>query len=171
MFKSSMPEMDTLTREEVRMAIEDQVIERKLTRLRLAGPELSHSRHNNLEAVNRLADLDPYVTFGIRRVIEYVQEKQLEPSEALGMIAEITKCSKDLNQTEGRGYISPASTIKGLRAAGAAIRRVASEGGSVLFATGHPGAMIDFYTELAYLVRRLGGRVLDLAGGQIVQTG
>jgi ribosomal protein S2 len=171
MFKSIMPEMGSLTREEVRMAIEDQVIERKLTRLRLAGPELSHSRRNNLEAVTRLANLDPYVTFGIRRVIEYVQEKQLEPSEALGMIAEITKCSKDLNHTEGRGYISPASTIKGLRAAGAAIRRVASEGGSVLFATGHPGAMIDFYTELAYLVRRLGGRVFDLTRGQIVQQG
>ena len=105
------------------MAIEDQVIERKLTRLRLAGPELSHSRRNNLEAVNKLAKVDPYATFGIRRVIEYVQEKQLEPGEALGMIAEITKCSKDLNHTEGRGYISPASTIKGLKAAGAAIRR------------------------------------------------
>src|SRR5947207_8188982 len=133
MFKSSLPATGTLTREEVRMAIEDQVIERKLTRLRLAGPELSHSRRNNLEAVNRLADLDPYVTFGIRRVIQFVQEKHLEPSEALGIVADITKCSKDLNHTEGRGSISPASTPKGLKAAGATIRRVATEGGSVLF--------------------------------------
>src|SRR5918911_2532376 len=171
MFKPPSSTNSTPTREEVRMAIEDQVIERKLTRLRLAGPELSHSRRNNLEAVNRLANVDPYATFGIRRVIEYVREKQLDPSEALGMIAGITKCSNDINHTEGRGYISPASTIKGLKAAAAAIRRVSSEGGSVLFGTGHPGSMIDYYTELAYLVRRLGGRVLDLAKGQIVQQG
>src|SRR5438093_13189968 len=107
MFKSSLPATDTLTREEVRMAIEDQLIERKLTRLRLAGPELSHSRRNNLEAVNRLANVDPYATFGIRRVIEYVKETHLDPGEALGMIAGITKCSKDMNHNNGRGYISP----------------------------------------------------------------
>jgi len=153
------------------MAIEDQVIERKLTRLRLAGPELSHSRQNNLEAVKKLANADPYATFGIHRVIEYVHENQLDPGEALGMIAAITKCSQDINYTEGRGYISPASTLKGLKATAAAIKRVASQGGSVLFATGHPGSMIDYYTELAYLVRRCGGRVLDLAKGQVVQQG
>ena len=153
------------------MAIEDQVIERKLTRLRLAGPELSHSRQNNLEAVKKLAKADPYATFGIHLVIEYVQANQLDPGEGLGMIAAITKCSQDINYTEGRGYISPASTLKGLRATAAAIKRVASQGGSVLFATGHPGLMIDYYTELAYLVRRCGGLVLDLAKGQIVQQG
>jgi hypothetical protein len=153
------------------MAIEDQVIERKLTRLRLAGPELSHSRKNNLEAVQKLAAVDPYATFGIHKVIEYVQANQLDAGEALTMIAGITKCSQDINYTEGRGYISPSSTLKGLKATAAAIKRVAGQGGSVLFATGHPGSMIDYYTELAYLVRRFGGRVLDLARGQIVQQG
>jgi hypothetical protein len=153
------------------MTIEEQVIERKLTRLRLAGPELSHSRKNNLEAVQKLADVDPYATFGIHKVIEYVKANQLDAGEALTMIAEITKCSQDINYTEGRGYISPSSTLKGLKATAAAIKRVAGQGGSVLFATGHPGSMIDYYTELAYLVRRFGGRVLDLAKGQIVQQG
>jgi hypothetical protein len=153
------------------MAIEDQVIERKLTRLRLAGPELSHSRQNNLEAVKKLANVDPYATFGIHEVIDYVKSNQLDAGEALGMIAGITKCSQDINYTEGRGYISPASTLKGLKATAAAIKRVSSQGGSVLFATGHPGSMIDYYTELAYLVRRFGGRVLNLAKGQVVQQG
>src|SRR5205823_1233100 len=118
-----------------------------------------------------LADVDPYATFGIHQVIEYVQNKHLDAGEALGMIARITKCSQDINYTEGRGYISPASTLKGLKATAAAIKRVASEGGSVLFATGHPGSMIDYYTELGYLVRRFGGRVLDLARGQVIQQG
>src|SRR6266487_1813445 len=121
------------------MSADDHVIERRLTKLRLAGPELSHSRQNNLEAVERLAQSDPYITFGIRKVIDYVQTNDLEAHEALKIIAGITKCSHDVNYTQGRGYISPSATIKGLRATALTIKRVASEGGSVLFATGHPG--------------------------------
>jgi hypothetical protein len=153
------------------MSVEDQVTERRLTKLRLAGPELSHSRQNNLEAVKRLADSDPYATFGIQQVEAYVHENSLDAADALKIIAGVTKCSQDIGYTQGRGYISPSSTIKGLKATAATIRRVATSGGSVLFATGHPGSMIDYYTELAYLVRRLGGRVVDLAKGQIVRQG
>jgi len=153
------------------MSLNERVIERWLIKLRLAGPELSHTRKNNVEAVRRMVDGDPYATFGIKRVVEYVQSADLEAEEALKIVSNITKCSQDISYTEGRGYISPSSTIKGLKATAATIRRVAAEGGSVLFATGHPGAMIDYYTELGYLVRRLGGRVADLAKGQIVTQG
>jgi hypothetical protein len=150
---------------------EDHVLERRLTKLRLSGPELSHSRKNNVEAVKRMVNGDTYANFGIRMVIEHFASDGADADAALKIVAGITKCSQDINYTEGRGYISPSSTIKGLKAAAAAIRRVASQGGSVVFATGHPGAMIDFYTELAYLVRRLGGHVLDLAKGQLVFQG
>ena len=153
------------------MAHTDRLIERKLTKWRLAGPELSHSRLNNLDAVKRLVGGDPYVTFGIRAVLDYVRAEDPEPHDVLKIISEFTKCSQDIGYTQGRGYISPSSTIKGLRAGASAIKRVAGQGGSVLFATGHPGAMIDFYSELAYVVRRLGGRVLDLSKGQVVQQG
>ena len=153
------------------MSLDDHVIERRLTRLRLAGPELSHTRKNNVEAVRRMVQGDAYATFGIRSVVEYVQSEDLDADDALKIVAGITKCSQDISYTEGRGYISPSSTIKGLKATAAAIRHVASEGGSVVFATGHPGALIDYYAELAELVRRLGGRVMELARGQIVAQG
>jgi len=157
--------------EDALMSLDDQVLERRLTKLRLAGPELSHTRKNNVEAVRRMVRGDSYATFGIRSVVEYVQSEDIDADDALKIVAGITKCSQDINYTEGRGYISPSSTIKGLKATAAAIRRVASEGGSILFATGHPGAMIDYYAELADLTRRLGGRVMDLAKGQIVTQG
>jgi hypothetical protein len=157
--------------EEILMPLDERVIERRLTRLRLAGPELSHSRRNNLEAVNKLIRRDPYATFDIERVAEYVERDHPTPAEVLRIVAGVTKCSQDIEHTEGRGYISPSSTIKGLKAAASAIKRVASKGGSVVFATGHPGSMIDFYMELAALVRRLGGRVPDLARGQVVFQG
>lgn len=153
------------------MNVDDHVLERRLTKLRLTGPELSHSRQNNLDAVRRLSDLDPYVTFGINRVIEYVRDENLQPDQLLDTVAAITKCSKDMGYTHGRGYISPSSTLKALKTASLLLRKVAIQGGSVVFATGHPGAMIDFYTDLADLVRKLGGRVLDLARGQVVFQG
>lgn len=154
--------------QETPVPFDDHVLERRLTRLRLAGPELSHSRANNVEAARKLANSDPYVTFGIHSVINFVQSRQIEPQEALKIIAGITKCSQDLNYTEGRGYISPSSTIKGLKAMASTMKRVARDHGSVVFATGHPGSMIDCYTELAELFRELGGHVLNLAKGQIV---
>ena len=153
------------------MALDDRVIERRLTKLRLAGPDLSHTRKKNVEAVQRMVNGDPYATFGIRQVLDYIEKEGLPADDALKMVASLTKCSQDITYTEGRGYISPSSTIKGLRATAAAIKRVASQGGSVVFATGHPGSMIEYYYELAYLVRRLGGHVMNLAKGQIVAQG
>jgi hypothetical protein len=153
------------------MMLDEQTIERRLTKLRLTGPELSHTRKNNIEAVRRMVAGDPYATFGIRLVMDIIQQSGMSADEALKMVADITKCSQDITYTRGRGYISPSSTIKGLKAVAEELRRVASAGGSVLFATGHPGAMLQFYAELAALVRELGGRVLDLARGQVVFRG
>ncbi|HEX8231402.1 MAG TPA: phosphatase [Chloroflexia bacterium] len=171
-FLDALPEVpQPLPGEEDAMAFDDQVIERRLTRLRLSGPELSHSRANNVAAAKKLTDNDPYVTFGIRMVIDYVQLNEVDPQEALGMIASITKCSQDVGYTEGRGYISPSSTIKGLKAMSAAIRHVCRDHGHVMFATGHPGSMVECYTELSELVRELGGHVMDLAKGQVAFQG
>ena len=110
------------------MAHADKLIERRLIKLRLSGPELSHSRLNNLEAVKRLVNGDPYATFGIRQVVEHVQTENLQPEDVLRMLAGYTKCSQDINYTQGRGYISPSSTIKGLKATANAIRKVAGGG-------------------------------------------
>ena len=67
------------------MALDDRVIERRLTKLRLAGPELSHSRQNNVEAVKRLVQGDPYVTFGIHKVLEYVRSDGVAPDDVHGI--------------------------------------------------------------------------------------
>ncbi|HYP40267.1 MAG TPA: phosphatase [Chloroflexia bacterium] len=153
------------------MASDEQVLERRLVKLRLAGPDLSHTRKKNVEAVERMVAGDQYATFGIRRVVEHINSTGMSAGIALKIVSSVTKCSQDITYTEGRGYISPSSTIKGLKATAAAIKRVASNGGRVVLATGHPGSMIEYYIELADLVYRLGGRVLDLAKGQIVRQG
>jgi hypothetical protein len=153
------------------MASDEQVLERRLVKLRLSGPDLSHTRRKNVEAVERMVAGDQYATFGIRGVVEHINSTSMSAGVALKIVSDVTKCSQDITYTEGRGYISPSSTIKGLKATAAAIKRVASNGGRVVLATGHPGSMIEYYVELADLIYRLGGRVLDLAKGQIVRQG
>jgi hypothetical protein len=153
------------------MASDEQVLERRLVKLRLSGPDLSHTRKKNVEAVERMVAGDQYATFGIRGVVEHINSTGMSAGAALKIVSGVTKCSQDITYTEGRGYISPSSTIKGLKATAAAIKRVASNGGRVVLATGHPGSMIEYYVELADLIYRLGGRVLDLAKGQIVRQG
>jgi hypothetical protein len=153
------------------VSLDEQVIERRLIKLRLSGPDLSHTRQNNLEAVRRMVEGDGYTTFGIEQVEEYMRQDGMQAEEALKIVAGVTKCSQDIAYTEGRGYISPQSTIKGLKATANTLRKVASQGGRVVFATGHPGSMIEYYAALAALTRRLGGRVLELAQGQIVKQG
>src|SRR5688572_2425451 len=153
------------------LSLDEQVIERRLIKLRLSGPDLSHTRQNNLEAVRRMVEGDGYTTFSITKVEEYVRRDDLQAEDALKIVAGVTKCSQDIAYTEGRGYISPQSTIKGLKATATALRKVASQGGRVMFATGHPGSMIEYYSTLAALTRRLGGRVVELAAGQVINQG
>jgi hypothetical protein len=65
-----------------------------------------------------------------------------------------------MEETGGRGCIDPARTAAGLLEAGGRIRAVAAEGGSFIFATGHPGALLTYYLGLAAWVEELGGEVL-----------
>lgn len=121
---------------------------------RIAGKDTRHSRATNLHAINELVNGHPHYTFGIKGV------ERFSPEEVLDAIADITKCSNDPQHTEGGGYISPESTLKGLELGAKAIFSTARRGGRFIVATGHPGALLLFYIELARLIRRWGGEVI-----------
>ncbi len=132
-----------------------QEIERLLTDLRLAGPNLAHTRANNLAHVQRLVDGDQGVTLGIDLIHEQIQQSPLQPTQVLELIAGMTGCSSDLAFTEGLGYISPSATYDGLRKAAVTIKGAVDQKASFLFATGHPNSMTEAYQQLADYV---GGR-------------
>lgn len=135
---------------------------RRIREARLAGKDTRHSRSTNLHAIAELVKGHPHYTFGIKGVERFSQEEVLEA------IADITKCSKDPNVTEGGGYISPESTLKGLEMGAKAIASTARKGGRIVVATGHPGALLSYYIELARLIRKWGGQVIQVERGAFV---
>jgi hypothetical protein len=80
--------------------------------------------------------------------------------EAYEAVARQTGYPPDKEETVGRGCIDPARTAAGLLEAGERVRTVAEAGGNLIFATGHPGALLFYYLGLARWVEDLGGRIL-----------
>ncbi|MBI2863587.1 MAG: phosphatase [Chloroflexi bacterium] len=134
----------------------------RIAESRIAGKDTRHSRATNLHAIQELVNGHPHYTFGIRGVERFKQR------EVLDAIADLTKCSNDPGYTEGGGYISPASALKGLELGANAIASVARSGGRFMLGTGHPGSLLVFYIDLAKLIRKWGGEVIQVGGGAFV---
>ncbi|MBI4493687.1 MAG: phosphatase [Chloroflexi bacterium] len=135
---------------------------RRVKEERIAGRDTRHSRAANLQAIRGLVNGEPHYTFGIKGVERFSFEEVLEA------VASITECSSDPNVTTGGGYISPASTLKGLEEATELIARVARQGGKFLLGTGHPGSLLPYYIELVRLICEWGGEVLEPERGALV---
>lgn len=152
-------------------AQEQRLIER-LELHRLSGSNGSHSREDNLAACEGLAAGEPHYTFGIHSCAEAVAtDPSLTPECLLHMIAAITGCSKNPHEREGRGYINTRATLRGLYRVARTIARLAPQGKSFFFGTGHPGCMLSYYQTLAALVRDLGGTIITEGANEPVKEG
>src|ERR671917_2818321 len=126
----------------------------------VAGADTSHGAENNLYKIELLLEGDAEHTFGM--------EEQLEGAtfeEAYEAVTSYTGHPPDKEETGGRGCIDPARTAAGLMEAGERVRAVAETGGSFVFATGHPGALLFYYLGLARWVEELGGEALTAETG------
>jgi hypothetical protein len=121
----------------------------------VAGTNTSHGAENNLYKIELLLEGDADDTFGMGELLE---EASFE--EAYEAVTHYTGHPPDKEETGGRGCIDPARTAAGLVEAGERARSVAEAGGSFVFATGHPGALLIYYLGLARWVEELGGRAL-----------
>jgi hypothetical protein len=123
----------------------------------VAGNCTSHGAENNLYKIGLLLGLDESNTFGMEDLLRGVSFE-----EAYEAVAHQIGNPPDREENQGRGCIDPARTARGLIEAGERIGSVAGSGGGMLFATGHPGAMILYYLGLARWARELGGHILTV---------
>lgn len=141
-------------------------LEMILISLHITGPDGSHTRANNLESIARLVANDKYETYGIRKVEDTIRNSSyLTEVKVLEMISDITRCSKDICFTEGLGFISPSSTLKGIRETAMKIAEIIRTKGTFVFGTGHPGCLISCYQVIADMVKEHGCKVVNAAGG------
>ncbi|MDQ3326901.1 MAG: phosphatase [Chloroflexota bacterium] len=138
-----------------------QEIEERLADQKLSGANLAHSRANNLAHVRRLVNADQGVTLGIDLVHQHLEHAPMEAEHVLQLIASITGCSSDIHYEDGFGYISPAATYDGLRAAATAMRDAIEQRASLIFASGHPKNMAAAYEQLAAYAAAQGCPVIN----------
>ncbi len=127
----------------------------RLSEAGVAGNCTSHGAENNLYKIDLLLDRDENNTFGMENLLRGVGFE-----EAYDAVGRQIGNAPDKEENPGRGCIDPARTAAGLLAAGERIRDVAQRGGRLVFATGHPGAMILYYLELARWAEGLGAEVV-----------
>jgi hypothetical protein len=123
----------------------------------VAGTCTSHGAEKNLYKIGLLLELDESNTFGMEDLLQDVGFE-----EAYDAVALQIGNPPDREENPGRGCIDPARTAAGLVEAGEQIRGVAGSGGRLVFATGHPGALILYYLGLARWAQGLGGDVLTV---------
>ncbi len=126
----------------------------------VAGASTSHGAENNLYKIELLLEGDADHTFGME---ELLRDASFE--EAYEAVAYHTGHPPDREEAPGRGCIDPVRTAAGLLEAGERVRAVAEAGGSFVFATGHPGALLFYYLGLARWVEELGGETLTAETG------
>jgi hypothetical protein len=121
----------------------------------VAGYCTSHGAENNLYKIDLLLERDGDHTFGMEALL-----REVSFEEVFGAVAGYIGYPPDKEENLGRGCIDPARTAAGLLEAGERIRAVAGAGGSFVFATGHPGALLSYYLGLAQWVEELGGEAI-----------
>jgi Phosphatase len=126
-----------------------------LLRAGVAGTNTSHGAENNLYKIGLLLEGEPNQTFGMEPLLGGTTFEQ-----AYEAVTRQTGHPPDREETGGRGCIDPARTAAGLVEAGERVRAAAEAGGTFVFATGHPGALLSYYLGLAAWVEELGGEAL-----------
>jgi hypothetical protein len=122
----------------------------------VAGTCTSHGAENNLRKIGLLLEMDETNTFGMEELL-----RDVSFGEAYDAVAHQIGNPPDKEEIPERGCIDPARTAAGLVEAGRRISDVARSDGRLVFATGHPGAMILYYLELARWAEELGGEVVN----------
>jgi hypothetical protein len=121
----------------------------------VAGTNTSHGAENNLYKIELLLEGDADHTFGMEELLG-----NADFEEVYEAVTYYTGHPPDKEETSGRGCVDPVRTAAGLREAGERVRAVAEDGGSFVFATGHPGALLSYYLGLSRWVEELSGRTL-----------
>jgi hypothetical protein len=126
-----------------------------LLRAGVAGTNTSHGAENNLYKISLLVEGESSQTFDMEALLGGVTFE-----EAYEAVTRQTGHPPDREETSGRGCIDPTRTAAELVEAGERVRAVAEAGGSFVFATGHPGALLSYYLGFAEWIGELGGEVL-----------
>lgn len=136
-----------------------------LVRTRIAG-DVATPRENNLSHYRKLAQGDRYFWFGLE-----LGDRWTDEQDVLAVMAERCGVDDDPARRAGQDTIDPELTIDGLDRAATRLRKAVDGGQRVLFATGHPGGLLDVHRKTAAAMRAAGCEIVRIPGGLSADEG
>lgn len=136
-----------------------------LVRARIAG-DVATPRDNNLSHYRKLANGDRHYWLGLE-----LGDRWTDEQDVLAVMAERCGVIDDPAHRVGQDTIDPELTVDGLERMAARLRKAAAGKERVLFATGHPGALIDVHSRVAAALRAQGCDIVKIPGGLIADEG
>ncbi|MFF0743062.1 phosphatase [Streptomyces sp. NPDC004111] len=136
-----------------------------LVRTRIAG-DVATPRDNNLSHYRKLANGDRHYWLGIE-----LGDRWTDEQDVLAVMAERCGVSDDPEHRHGQDTIDPELTVDALDRAAVRLRKAVAGRERVLFATGHPGALLNVHGATARALRDAGCDVVRIPGGLTADEG
>lgn len=136
-----------------------------LLRTRIAG-NVATPRENNLSHYRKLANGDRHYWLGLE-----LENRWSDEQDVLAVMAERAGVNDDPAHRTGQDTIDPELTIDALDRAAVRLRKAADEEERVLFATGHPGGLLDVHSAVAAGLRAAGCDIVRIPVGVYADEG
>ncbi|MEU6399347.1 phosphatase [Streptomyces cinnamoneus] len=136
-----------------------------LVRTRIAG-QVATPRENNLSHYRKLANGDRHYWLGLE-----LGDRWTDEQDVLAVMAERCGVVDDPAFRFGQDTIDPELTVAGLDRLAARLRKAAADRQSVLFATGHPGGLLDVHRATAAALRAAGCEIVVIPQGLSADEG
>ncbi|MFK8906278.1 phosphatase [Streptomyces sp. YS-3] len=136
-----------------------------LVRTRIAG-DVATPRDNNLSHYRKLANGDRHYWLGLE-----LGERWSDEQDVLAVMAERCGVVDDPGHRTGQDTIDPELTVDALERMAARLRKAVAGKERVLFATGHPGALIDVHSRTAAALRAAGCEIVRIPDGVTADEG
>lgn len=130
-----------------------------LVRTRIAG-DVATPRENNLSHYRKLANGDRHYWFGLE-----LGERWADEQDVLAVMAERVGVDDDPEYRYGQDTIDPQLTVDALERLATRLRKAADAQQRVLFATGHPGGLLDVHRATAAALRAAGCEIVVIPDG------
>lgn len=125
-----------------------------LVRTRIAG-DVATPRENNLSHYRRLANGDRHFWLGLE-----LGDRWTDEQDVLAVMAERVGVNDDAEHRYGQDTIDPELTVAALERLALRLRKAAEDRQRVLFATGHPGGLLDVHRATAAALRAAGCEIV-----------
>ncbi|MFF3750143.1 phosphatase [Streptomyces sp. NPDC002018] len=136
-----------------------------LVRTRIAG-DVATPRDNNLSHYRKLANGDRHYWLGLE-----LGDRWTDEQDVLAVMAERCGVSDDPEHRVGQDTIDPELTVGALERMAARLRKAVLARERVLFATGHPGGLLDVHRQTADGLRAAGCEIIRIPGGLTADEG